>query len=99
MLFLFAEDDENVAAAFAELAASLGHRADIAGTGGEALRMTGQTRCGLRFNGYWVARYRRTQALRVRSLRGGLDRCVHNCGDRHSRVQHRNARGVRRLSS
>lgn len=44
MLFLFVEDDENVAAAFAELAASLGHHADVARTGGEALRMTGQTR-------------------------------------------------------
>ncbi|WP_053572234.1 response regulator [Caballeronia cordobensis] len=44
MLFLFVEDDANVAAAFAELAASLGHRAHIARTGGEALRMTGQTR-------------------------------------------------------
>ena len=44
MLFLFVEDDANVAAAFAELAASLGHHADVARTGGEALRMTGQTR-------------------------------------------------------
>ncbi|SAK77729.1 two-component regulator histidine sensor kinase [Caballeronia fortuita] len=44
MMFLFVEDDENVAAAFAELAASLGHRADIARTGGEALQMAGQTR-------------------------------------------------------
>jgi CheY-like chemotaxis protein len=44
MLFLFVEDDENVAVAFAELAASLGHPADVARTGGDALRMTGQTR-------------------------------------------------------
>lgn len=43
MLFLFVEDDANVAAAFAELAASLGHHADVALTGGEALRMAGQT--------------------------------------------------------
>lgn len=44
MLFLFVEDDENVAKAFAELAASLGHRAEVAHSGGEALRMTGSTR-------------------------------------------------------
>ncbi|SAL86873.1 two-component regulator histidine sensor kinase [Caballeronia arvi] len=44
MLFLFVEDDENIAAAFADLAASLGHHADVACSGGEALRMTGQTR-------------------------------------------------------
>ncbi|SAK56390.1 hypothetical protein AWB76_02281 [Caballeronia temeraria] len=44
MLFLFVEDDENVVAAFAELAASLGHHPDVARTGGEALRTTGQTR-------------------------------------------------------
>jgi two-component system, OmpR family, response regulator len=44
MLFLFVEDDKNVAHAFAELATSLGHRAEVAHSGGEALRMTGQTR-------------------------------------------------------
>ncbi|SAL81847.1 two-component regulator histidine sensor kinase [Caballeronia arvi] len=44
MIFLFVEDDANVAAAFAALAASLGHQADVARTGGEALRMAGQTR-------------------------------------------------------
>ncbi|WP_250463716.1 MULTISPECIES: response regulator [unclassified Caballeronia] len=44
MLFLFVEDDENVAHAFAELATSLGHRAEVAHSGGEALRMTGGTR-------------------------------------------------------
>nr|WP_061179613.1 response regulator [Caballeronia pedi] len=38
------EDDEKVATAFAELSASLGHHADVACPGGEALRMTGQTR-------------------------------------------------------
>jgi CheY-like chemotaxis protein len=43
-MFLFVEDDENLAAAFAELAASLGHDADIARTGGEALRMAAGTR-------------------------------------------------------
>ena len=44
MLFLFVEDDVNVAAAFAELAESLGHRAETASTGGDALRMAAQTR-------------------------------------------------------
>ncbi|SAK99325.1 two-component regulator histidine sensor kinase [Caballeronia pedi] len=44
MLFLFVEDDENVAKAFAELAASLGHRAEVAHSGGDALRMTAHTR-------------------------------------------------------
>ena len=44
MLLLFIEDNEGEATAFAELAASLGHCAEIALSGGEALRMTGETR-------------------------------------------------------
>lgn len=44
MLFLFVDDDDNVAKAFAELAESLGHRAETASSGGDALRMAGQTR-------------------------------------------------------
>ncbi|SAL88829.1 two-component regulator histidine sensor kinase [Caballeronia arvi] len=44
MLFLFVDGDESVAIAFAELAASLGHRAEVARSGGDALRLTGQTR-------------------------------------------------------
>ncbi|SAK99847.1 two-component regulator histidine sensor kinase [Caballeronia pedi] len=44
MLFLFIDDDENITNAFAELAASLGHRAEVAHSGGEALRMAGRTR-------------------------------------------------------
>lgn len=44
MLFLFIDDDESIAGAFAELATSLGHRAEVAHSGADALRMTGQTR-------------------------------------------------------
>ena len=44
MLFLFVDGKENMAIACAELAASLGHRAEVAHSSGEALRLAGQTR-------------------------------------------------------
>jgi two-component system OmpR family response regulator len=43
MYVLFVEDDSNVAHAYAELAASLGHKADVAYCGGDAMRLSAAT--------------------------------------------------------
>lgn len=43
MYVLFVEDDSSVAQAYAELAASLGHKADVAHSGGDAMRLSAAT--------------------------------------------------------